>query len=261
MRIITDSDLVHAQALRGYIANSKGQATDIPVPASSLLKDSVDAAHKAPERHTPASLNQDEGRPARHEPPVPTPKSSLQSMTAASASSPSQQAPKPGQTNKNAGKKPETPPKRILVATSLPRNGDFILQTYSEQAIPYDRLPQLVHQHIQREFEHYTYSTKQPYGGVDWWEILQEYRPRGGAKRVCLRYFICGGPQPMWSQECPTYYACLTCTNMQRPCLMWNPASHKINVLPLLPGTRSASSPRESGFWVSMSLSFGRALF
>lgn len=51
--------------------------------------------------------------------------------------------------------------------------------------------------------------------------------------------------------EDPGKYACLTCTNRVRPCLIYDLKSRKIILLPLVEEARNGADSSQASYWVS----------
>lgn len=245
---ITDSQLL-TQLLKEKLQTAKALLADDTTPTSPVLRISTDAPHAAPEHHPPAFRNEDVAARNPYQPPPPTATSSSNAVPSTSKSNSSQLSSKQAATEGSRPKKAETPPMRILVPDSLPNFGDFIARLDDGQTMDHNLLPSKTHHAISREVDTFTYG-KNPIAGVDWWENLQEHRRPRGAKTICLYQFMNRKGLCTWTQDQPTQYACLTCTNRQRPCLLWDERGKKISVLPLPEEARSGATSREDGFWV-----------
>ena len=78
-------------------------------------------------------------------------------------------------------------------------------------------------------------------------------RPPKGKQAKCVHARFHNSGNTLWSVDGPGSYACLTCTNKSRPCLVYGAGN--IILLPLIVEARMGfeeASPKEAGYWVSL---------
>lgn len=134
----------------------------------------------------------------------------------------------------------------------FPEEKDYLVKTAPEKAMPLRELPEKIKRAIRMMQMQYCGSPMKN-AGKEWFKKLNTSVRRKGSAPICLHSYVCNNtpPKTTWTTELAGEFACLTCTNKQRPCLRWDQEEKKIVVLPLAEVARSDATPDACGYWVS----------
>lgn len=145
----------------------------------------------------------------------------------------------------------DAPPQPILVPNGLPKESDVVAITYDSNGLHFLALPSAVRSASKKEIDTYTYLRDENDAGKDWWFNLQELPEKSKAKPKCIPIMFAGPGNSIWTSEHPARLACLTCTNKQRLCLLWDREIKRIVILPLAKVVRGSATPSNMAYWVS----------
>ena len=99
---------------------------------------------------------------------------------------------------------------------------------------------------------------------VAWWHRLRKKQPKVEDIDHCLHYKYHSLSEPRWpllqnGEVGKAEYACMSCTNNCRACLIWDPTGEVVVVLPLAPDVRNAVqglTERDVAYWVRATMGF-----
>lgn len=121
--------------------------------------------------------------------------------------------------------------------------------------MPINDLPDPTQNRVDEELDSYRTAKNKKYAGEGWWPTLQGTGKvsKQDKRSTCLRVVFDGSGTAHWTLEGPGLFACRRCTNIRRPCMMYDKLRNKIVLLPLHFRARSKGShklPSEPGYWI-----------